>query len=204
MICGSAIDSAPICSFGVPWDAVFVPGATWDLLPNNLVRRTPQWSSTPITPLYSPAPITSLYQVSSNFQVSIMRPSCAHNTEQVFIGRDNRTEWVIGQVDPITGVYAPVIDLTATTRAVWCIGDVLVDSNIDPSVIWWTDFVMDKPLPDGTLFTGNVLRARAGIVPGLQSGSYPTTRIVLYDSTHPDGIVVAFNLHTTVYDPCYQ
>jgi len=192
MICGSSIDGAPICAFGVPWDAIFVPAGSWDLYPNSLFCVTNQWS---------PISLTPLYQVSSASQVSIMRAQC---TEQVFLDRDNVTEWVIGQVDSITGVYTPVVDLSATTRAVWCIGETLVDSAIDPSAIWWTDSVTDKELPDGTLFTGHVLKARAGLSPGLESGDYPATRIVLYDGESIDGVVVAANLHTTVYDPCIQ
>jgi len=190
MICGSAIDSAPICAFGVPWDTIYVPPASWELYPNTLYCITNKWQ---------PISLTPLYQVSSASQVSIMRAQC---TEQVFLDRDNMTEWVIGQVDSITGVYTPLIDLSSTTRAVWCIGETLVDSSVDPAAIWWTDFVVDKELPDGTLFSGNVLRARAGSVPGLLGGDYPSTRIVLFDSESVDGVVVAANLHTTVYDPC--
>lgn len=117
--------------------------------------------------------------------------------EEVWLGRDNIIEWVVTQDD------APVIDLSATTRATVCIGEVIADSDVHGSgVLWWTDSVTGKILPDGTTFTGDVFRARLGRVSTLVAGEYDDCQFTLWNGASPNGYVVADNINITVYDSC--
>lgn len=116
--------------------------------------------------------------------------------EAAWIGADNEVEWVVfsdGQ---------PLVSLTALTRAVVCFGAAQLDSNESPGDVWWTDTVTDRPLKDGTLFTGQVLKARLGQTPGLIGGDYDTVRLTVFDEDHPNGLVVSDSIFVSVVDSC--
>ena len=117
--------------------------------------------------------------------------------EEVWLTRSNIIEWVV------SADCVPVTDLSATTQAVVCVDGAEVDSAVvGSSVIWWTDSVTDKVLADGTTFTGDVVRVRLGLVSTLEAGEYAGCRLVLYNPTYPDGLVVSDDIFITVYDPC--
>lgn len=117
--------------------------------------------------------------------------------EEVFLERSNTIEWVVTSDD------VPVTSLNQLTRAVVVVGTTAVDSSVvGSSVIWWTDSVTGKTLPNGTSYTGDVVRARLGYV-DLTAGEYEDCRLVIYDATHVSGLVVSDNIHITVYDALY-
>ena len=117
--------------------------------------------------------------------------------EEVWLDRDNYVEWVVFSDD------TPVSDLSNVTRAVVCIGSATVDSaQYGSSVIWWTDSVTAKTLPDGTSYTGDVIRAKLGQASGFTAGEYESCRLVVFDSTYTEGVVVSDDITLTVYDSC--
>lgn len=98
-----------------------------------------------------------------------------------------------------------VADLSGLTRAVICLGGVDADSADDATLVWWTDSVTAKTLPDGSSFTGDVLRARLGQTTSLVAGVYSDGRIsvygvldsITYDATSGPAVVsdsVEFNV----------
>ena len=116
--------------------------------------------------------------------------------ENVWLTRSNISEWVI------TDDGTPLDDLSSLSRAVICVGSDTVDSDVDgSSVIWWTDSVTSITLPDGTSYTGDVLRSRMGKA-DLTVGEHEDCRIVVYDTDYPDGLVVTSNMRVTVYAAC--
>ena len=117
--------------------------------------------------------------------------------EEVWLGRDNVISWVVLRDD------APVSDLSDTTRAVVCFGDVTVDSDQWGSdVLWWTDSVTGQTLADGTEVSGDVVKARLGTVTGLVSGEYEDVRLILFDPANPNGVVVSDNIYLRIHDEC--
>jgi hypothetical protein len=82
----------------------------------------------------------------------------------VWVGSGNISEYVIYVDD------TAVTDLSGVTRAVICLNGVDADSDDDATLVWWTDSVTSKTLPDGTSYTGDVLRARLGKTTGLTAG----------------------------------
>lgn len=117
----------------------------------------------------------------------------ADSVEEVWLGRDNVSEWVVMDDD------TPVTDLSGYTQAKVFIGADVIDSAVDGSgVLWWTDSVTAITLPDGQTFTGDVLRARLGLG-DLTVGEYEDCRIVAYDSTNTNGLVLSDNVVVTVY-----
>lgn len=92
----------------------------------------------------------------------------------VWLDKGNVSEFVIYADD------TAVTDLSGVTRGVVCLGGVEADSDDDATLVWWTDSVTAKTLPDGTSYTGDVLRARLGQTTGLSAGVYSDGRISLY------------------------
>lgn len=117
--------------------------------------------------------------------------------EEVWLERDNYVEWVAMNDD------VPVSDLSGLTRVAVCIGSTVVDSSQwGSSIIWWTDSVSAKTLPDGTSYSGDVIRAKLGQASGFTSGEYEGCRLVIYDGTYTNGLVVSDDITITVYDAC--
>lgn len=117
--------------------------------------------------------------------------------ETVWLERGNIVEWVV------TADGVPVTDLSGLTRAIVCINGIEADSDIEGSdVIWWTDSVTDKTLCDGTTYTGDVLRAKLGLVSTFSAGEYSDCRLIIYDSTYTNGLVVSDDLFITVLAAC--
>lgn len=117
--------------------------------------------------------------------------------EEVWLERGNIVEWVVMNDD------TPVSDLSAVTRAVVCIGSTTVDSDVwGSSIIWWTDSVTAKTLPDGTSYTGDVVRAKLGLASGFTAGEYENCRLVLFDGSYTNGFVASDDITLTVYDAC--
>lgn len=116
--------------------------------------------------------------------------------EEVFNGRDNIIEWVVSEDgDPVT-------DLSDTSRIVICVGSDTADSDVlGSNVIWWTDSVTDKELPDGTLFTGDVVRAKLGQA-SLTAGVFTNCRMLLFDTESTNGAVISKSIKITVHAPC--
>ena len=117
--------------------------------------------------------------------------------EEIWLERENVIDWVIKNDD------VPVSDLSGLTRAVVCIGSTTIDSAVWGSgVIWWTDSVTAKTLPDGTSYTGDVVRAKLGLASGFTAGEYENCRLVIFDADYPSGLVASDDITFTVYDPC--
>ena len=128
--------------------------------------------------------------------------------EEVWLDRDNVLEWVIA----IDGVNQT--DLSGTTRAVVCIGTDTVDYDVDGSnVIWWTDSVTAKTLPDGTSYTGDVVRVKPGkatlttvraevAASAQEFVEYEDCRLVVFDTDNTNGAVASDNILITVYPAC--
>ena len=117
--------------------------------------------------------------------------------EDVWLERGNVVEWVVMDDDD------PVSDLSGLTRAVVCIGTAEVDSAVwGSSVIWWTDSVTAKTMPDGTSYTGDVIRAKLGLASGFTAGEYEECRLVIFDGTYTNGLVVSDDITLTVHDAC--
>ena len=117
--------------------------------------------------------------------------------EEIWLGRGNRIEWVVLDGDD------PVTDLSSTLKIVICVGDVDVDSSeVGPEVIWWTDSVLNKELKDGSTFTGDVVRAKLGLVPEIEAGEYENCRLVLFNPEYINGVVISDNINITVYEEC--
>ena len=114
---------------------------------------------------------------------------------EVWLGSDTISEFVIVNGDPLT-------DLSPLTRILFCINGLSADSNdLGSTVIWWTDSVTDKLLPDDTLFTGDVVRARLGRA-NLVAGDYSDCRLIIYATEYPNGIVASGNIRIIVYPEC--
>ena len=117
-------------------------------------------------------------------------------TEDVWLGRGNVVEFVV------VNDGTPVQSLSDFTRAVFCIGGVVADSDIVTSdVIWLTDVVADKELPDGTTFTGNVVRAKLGLT-DIVAGTHKDSRLVLFSAEYPNGLIASDNITFKVYASC--
>jgi hypothetical protein len=119
--------------------------------------------------------------------------------EEVWLGRDNVITWAVLRDE------THVSDLSDTTQAVVCFGDVSVDSEQWGSdVLWWTDSVTGQVLPDGTLVSGDVVKARLGNVSGLVAGEYEDVRLILFDPANPNGVVVSDNIYIKVHAECFD
>jgi hypothetical protein len=116
--------------------------------------------------------------------------------ETAWLGADNEVEWVIFRDGE------PLVLLIAILRVVVCFGGVVLDSLTSPGDVWWSDSVTDRPLKDGTLFTGEVLKARLGRTPNLVEGDYDTVRLTVFDEDHPNGLVVSDSIFVSVKDSC--
>jgi len=122
---------------------------------------------------------------------------------EVWLSQGNVSEFV---------VYADstaITDLSGVTRAVICMGGVEADSDDDATLVWWTDTVTNKVLPNGETFTGDVLRARLGQTANLVAGVYVDGRISLYGSiqgvtynTTTGPLVVSDSVEITVLAVC--
>jgi hypothetical protein len=121
--------------------------------------------------------------------------------EEIWLGRDNLIEWAVLKDD----VY--VSDLSAVTQAVVCFPQLSVSVDSDQwgsSVLWWTDSVTGKILPDGTSVTGDVVRAKLGNVSGLVQGEYEDVRLILFDPANPNGVVVSDNILVNIHAECFD
>jgi len=117
--------------------------------------------------------------------------------EDVWLGFGNQVEWVV-----FDSCNDSVSDLAALTRVVFKAGSITVDSNIESSIVSWTDSVTGKLLPDGSSYTGNVIRMKLGLATGMAVGEYEGCCLILYDPTYPNGLVVSDNIALTVYNTC--
>ena len=114
--------------------------------------------------------------------------------ENAWDNRDNIAEWVVFEDD------IPVTDLSALTRAVAKIGAYTIDSAVDgSSVIWWTDSVTGKTLPDGSSFTGDVVRVRLGRG-SVIAGTYHDCQLITYDADNPNGATISGKITVTMHD----
>ena len=117
--------------------------------------------------------------------------------EEVWLSQDNVTELVI------VADGEPLTDLSAFTSVAFCINETVIDSrDWGSSVVWWNEVVINKPLSDGTYFTGQILRARLGRVSGIDAGEYDNCRLIAATASSPSGIVITDDLAFTVYDSC--
>lgn len=118
--------------------------------------------------------------------------------EEVWVNRSNVVEWVVKQDD------TPVSSLSSLTRVVITVGPDVVDSDVVGSnVVWWTDSVSSKTLSDGTVYSGDVVRARLGYVSALDIGEHEQCRLVIYNASNPSGLVVSDDITITVHEAKY-
>lgn len=116
--------------------------------------------------------------------------------EEVWIGHSNTIELVIAGAD------GPLTDLSAFTRAVFCIGGTEVDSDIEGSgVIWWNESVTNKAVEGLGTYTGDVLRARLGLAL-TESGDFSKSRLTMYSASYADGLVVSDDITFKVWGVC--
>jgi hypothetical protein len=116
-------------------------------------------------------------------------------TIEVWLGSDNIAEFVIVNDTPIT-------DLSSLTRVLFCVDGLPADSDdLGSTVIWWTDSVTEKSLSDGTLFTGDVVRARLGQAE-LLKGDFEDCRLIIFSNEYPNGLVASDNIRVIVYPEC--
>jgi hypothetical protein len=116
--------------------------------------------------------------------------------EEVWIGHSNITEFVVADSD------GPVTDLSAFTRAVFCIGGTEVDSDVEGSlVIWWTDSVGSKFVQGVGTYSGQVVRARLGEVL-TEAGEFPKSRLIMYSPDYAEGLVISDDIFFRVWDTC--
>lgn len=116
--------------------------------------------------------------------------------EEVWIGHSNIIELVLAGAD------GPLTDLSAFTRAVFCIGGAEIDSDIEGSdVIWWDESVSNKAVEGLGTYTGDVLRTRLGLAL-TESGDFPKSRLIMYSASYPDGLVVSDDITFKVWDVC--
>lgn len=124
-----------------------------------------------------------------------MTTSCSkdpHAIESAWLGRDNIVEWVLSEDG------TPLTDLSALTRAVVYIGSYTIDSDVEgSSVIWWTDSVTSKTLPDGSIFTGDVMRVKVG-QKSMEAGEYTDCQLITYDASNTDGVTISDKINITV------
>lgn len=108
--------------------------------------------------------------------------------ETIFNGSDNSIQYVL------LDNGAPIVDLSSLTRVVFKIGNAVIDSDIVGSaIIWWTDQT------DYFGTTSDIVSAALG-GQGLTAGSYPNSRITVYDPANPNGIVWSNALQIRVVD----
>ena len=116
-------------------------------------------------------------------------------TEEVWIDRDNVTEFVIVS----DGV--PVTGLTAISSVLFSIDEVIIDSATwGNDVVWWSESVTGKTLCDGSTYSGDVVRARLGRVTGIDAGEYDECKLIVKSDSSPNGLVVSDNITFIFYD----
>ena len=108
--------------------------------------------------------------------------------ETIYNGSDNSIQYVL------LDNGNPIIDLNSITKITFKIGTTVIDSDaVGPTVIWWTDEV------DYFGVTTDIVSAKLG-GQGLTAGSYPNSRITVYDPANPNGIVWSSALNIRVVD----
>jgi len=118
--------------------------------------------------------------------------------EEIWIGFGNEIEWVV-----FSDCDTPLEDLSSITRVVVKIGSLVVDSATNGvGLMTWDGFVTDKQLPDGSTFTGNVIRAKLGLVDGLVAGEFEDCCLITFDPSYPNGLVVSDDITFTIHSDC--
>ena len=97
-------------------------------------------------------------------------------TEIAYIGRDNEIGLILKARSP-TSSDATAQDITAVTRMQLLVGDLLIDSQVLPSVFDWTTNGADGQLD-----------ISIGLVNGLKAGTFKA-RLTVYDADHLNGRV---------------
>lgn len=97
-------------------------------------------------------------------------------TEIVYIGRDNEISLILKARSP-TSSDSTVQDITAVSRMQLFVGDLLIDSQVMPSVFDWT-----------TNGVNGQLDISIGLVNGLKAGTFKA-KLTVYDATHLNGRV---------------
>lgn len=125
----------------------------------------------------------------------------------VWLNKGNVAEFAV-YADTATG-RTYITDLSGVTRGIICLGSLNIDSDDDATLLWWTSSVTEKTLPDGEVFTGDVVRARLGQMTGLTEGVYTGGELLLYGliasttySSTTGPLVVSDSIQFNVLDTC--
>lgn len=108
--------------------------------------------------------------------------------ETIYNGKDNAIQYVL------LNSGDPIIDLSSVQRVTFTIGTTTIDSDVVGSgIIWWTDQA------DYFGVTTDIVSAALG-GQGLSAGSYPNSRMTVYDPANASGIVWSNALNIRVVD----
>jgi len=100
-----------------------------------------------------------------------------------------------------------ITDLSDKTRVVFTAGGYQVDSDDDPTAIWWDDSETRTITIDGaeSAFTGEVLKLQVGpelATAGLTAGTYENCCLIIYDTNHTEGAVYADDIEIDAISVC--
>lgn len=92
-----------------------------------------------------------------------------------------------GNLFPVSADYS-LVDSETVSEVRFCVAGITVNSNDVPAHVWWD------------VDTQQVI-VRPGLVAGLAAGE-TTGAVIIYDDSHTDGQVVAYNMPFNVIEVC--